>query len=68
LDRILADLLRGESCALVWNYSNGNLSSIGLYTFEKDSKAISRRFVPEIPTPVREPEPEINRFNEGRLL
>lgn len=35
LDNIIVDLLRGENCAVVWNYNKGNLESIGLYTFEK---------------------------------
>ncbi|MBN1904401.1 MAG: DUF4974 domain-containing protein [Deltaproteobacteria bacterium] len=61
LDRIINDLMRGENCAVVWNYSKGILASIGLYTFEKDSKLVSRRFIPDIPPPVREPEPEIER-------
>jgi hypothetical protein len=39
LDKIISDLLRGENCAVVWNYSNGSLDSIGLYTYnEEDSK------------------------------
>ena len=36
LDAIIADLLRGENCAVVWNYNRGSLESIGLYTFDKD--------------------------------
>jgi hypothetical protein len=63
LDRIINDLMRGENCAVVWNYSKGTLASIGLYTFEKDSKAISRRFTPDTPPPLREP--EIERNNEA---
>ncbi len=42
LDKIISDLLRGENCAVVWNYNNGTLDSIGLYTYnDKDSKGIS---------------------------
>jgi hypothetical protein len=57
LDKIITDLLRGENCALVWNYSRGNLASIGLYTFDKDNKVNSRRSFTEIkplPSPVNE--------------
>ncbi len=64
LDRIIADLLRGENCAVVWNYSKGILASIGLYTFEKDSKSVNMKFFPNITPPVREPEREIERNNE----
>lgn len=34
LDSIIADLLRGENCAIVWNYNSGNLHSINLFTFD----------------------------------
>ncbi|GEM_PF-2660583 len=61
LERIIADLMRGENCAVVWNYNKGILASIGLYTFEKDSKGVNMRFFPNITPPVREPEPEIAR-------
>jgi hypothetical protein len=37
LDSILADLLRGENCAVVWNYSGGNLHSIDLFTPDEGS-------------------------------
>ena len=32
IDSIIADLLRGENCSVVWNYSDGYLVSISLYT------------------------------------
>jgi hypothetical protein len=57
LDKIITDLLRGENCAVVWNYSRGNLLSIGLYTFDKDNKVGSSRSFTEI-TPVPVPENE----------
>lgn len=39
LDSIIADLLRGENCAVVWNYIAGNLNSIKLFTVDdKDLK------------------------------
>ncbi|NLA74851.1 MAG: DUF4974 domain-containing protein [Deltaproteobacteria bacterium] len=66
LDKILTDLLRGESSAVVWNYSNGSLASIGLYTFEKDSRAVNMRFIPDIPpSPVREQGPETRDISEA---
>ena len=45
LDSIISDLLRGENCALVWNYyDDGNLHSIDLYTFdENDLKRTAAR-------------------------
>ncbi len=42
IDSIINDLLRGENCAVVWNYSDGNLSSIGLYSAD-DVKGNSTR-------------------------
>jgi len=36
LDSIISDLLRGENCAVVWNYDEGNLLSIDLYTFDEN--------------------------------
>jgi hypothetical protein len=57
LDKIITDLLRGENCAVVWNYNRGNLLSIGLYTFDKDNKVGSSRSFTEI-TPVPVPENE----------
>ena len=36
LDSIINDLLRGENCAVVWNYNEGSLFSIDLYTFDED--------------------------------
>ncbi len=36
LDSIIKDLLRGENCAVVWNYSEGNLHTIDLYTFDEN--------------------------------
>ncbi len=36
-DTIIADLLRGENRAVVWIIKNGDIDSIVLYTFEKDS-------------------------------
>lgn len=36
LDSIIADLLRGENCAVAWNYSDGNLYSIDLFTPDED--------------------------------
>ena len=45
LDTIISNLLRGENCAVVWNYSDGNLYSIDIYTFdENDVKTTSRGF------------------------
>jgi hypothetical protein len=32
LDSIIKDLLRGEDCSVVWNYRDGNLFSVNLYT------------------------------------
>ena len=47
LVKIISDLLRGENCAVVWNFNNGNLDSIGLYTYDEESskgqQAVSRR-------------------------
>jgi hypothetical protein len=60
LDRIIADLFRGENCAVVWNYNKGILASIGLYAFDKDSKTVNMRFIPEMTPPVREAEIEKN--------
>ncbi len=36
LDSIINDLLRGENCAVVWNYNEGSLLSIDLYTFDEN--------------------------------
>ena len=36
LDSIINDLLRGEDCAVVWNYNEGSLFSIDLYTFDEN--------------------------------
>ena len=36
LDKIISDLLRGENSAVVWNYNNGSLDSIGVYIPEED--------------------------------
>jgi len=41
LDSIINDLLRGENCAVIWNYNNGNLESIGLYTFGRSGLKIN---------------------------
>jgi hypothetical protein len=64
LEKIITDLLRGENCAVVWNYSRGDLASIGLYTFDKDYKVSSIRSFTEI-TPVPAPENEIASNNEN---
>jgi hypothetical protein len=65
LDKIITDLLRGENCAVVWNYNKGILASIGLYTFEKDGKGGgSRMFIPDMTPPIRQAESEIERNNE----
>jgi hypothetical protein len=64
LDKIITDLLRGENCAVVWNYSRGKLASIGLYTFDKDYKVNSRRSFTEI-NPVQASENEIASSNEN---
>ena len=37
LDSIIADLIRGENCAIVWNYNDGNLFSIDLFTPDEDT-------------------------------
>lgn len=64
LDKIITDLLRGENCAVVWNYNGGNLASIGLYTFDKDNKIGSRRSFTEI-TPVPAQESGITNNSES---
>jgi hypothetical protein len=40
IDSIITDLIRGENCAVVWNYNDGNLFSIDLFTPDED---IARR-------------------------
>ena len=36
LDSIVANLLRGENCAVVWNYNEGNLHSIDIYSLDEN--------------------------------
>jgi hypothetical protein len=37
IDSIITDLIRGENCAVVWNYNDGNLFSIDLFTPDEDT-------------------------------
>ena len=54
IDTIIADLLRGENCAVVWNYYRGSLESIGLYTFDKDDSKRSATASTTVRQPLRD--------------